>query len=302
MPHDFNKQIIQEFRANGGRVGGPFEGAVLALLTTTGARTGARRTSPVGFVTEGGRYLVVASAAGAPRHPAWYHNLLAEPRVTLEIGDGERIRTITAIAAPAEGRERERLFARILREAPGFADYQKRTSRVLPVVVLDPVGSPDGGARARAAGDELVELHNAFRHELAALRSGIGATLDGGGAVPAAGPPAFTAELREHCLWFCTSLERHHTGEDMVVFEVLLRRFPELGPVLESLRDEHARVAEIRKELAGLAGEAGAGDPARIRAELERLGGVLEAHLDREETQLVPLLNRLDEVPWPRIT
>ncbi|GAA2439714.1 nitroreductase/quinone reductase family protein [Actinomadura vinacea] len=290
MPFDFNKQIIQEFRANGGKVGGPFEGAVLALLTTTGARTGARRTSPVGFVLEDGLYLVVASAGGAPRHPGWYHNLVAEPRATLEIGDGERIRTITVLAVPAEGDERDRLFARVLEEASGYAGYQERTSRTLPVVVLHPVDPSAQGSRLRAAGDELVELHNAFRHELASIRSALG-----GEAVPAVG-------LREHCLWFCESLERHHTGEDLVMFQVLLDRFPELAPVLESLRAEHAKVAGLREELAGLLGEAGSADPARVRAEVDRLGDVLESHLDREEAELVPLLNTLAEVPWPKMT
>jgi deazaflavin-dependent oxidoreductase (nitroreductase family) len=142
---DFNQQIIEEFRANAGRVGGPFEGETLALLTTTGARTGARRTNPVGFVVDDDRYLLVASAGGAPRHPGWYHNLVAEPRVVLEIGDGTRIRVISAVAEPAVGEERDRLFARVLEEAPGFADYQARVSRVIPVVVLRPVdGEGDG--------------------------------------------------------------------------------------------------------------------------------------------------------------
>ncbi|MFG1998561.1 nitroreductase family deazaflavin-dependent oxidoreductase [Spirillospora sp. NPDC048911] len=136
MTNDFNRQIIEEFRANGGRVGGPFEGAVLALLTTIGARTGKSRTSPVGFVRDGESLLIVASAAGAPEHPAWYHNLVAHPRVTVETGDGTRIETTAMIAEPAQGEARDRLFARVVEVAPGFADYQAGTSRVLPVIVL----------------------------------------------------------------------------------------------------------------------------------------------------------------------
>src|SRR4051794_20362359 len=82
----FNQPVIDEFRAHGGRVGGMFEGATLALLTTTGARTGLRRTSPVGWVPVDGRHVVVASAGGAPADPAWYHNLVADPRLTVEVG------------------------------------------------------------------------------------------------------------------------------------------------------------------------------------------------------------------------
>ncbi|MFC6937003.1 nitroreductase family deazaflavin-dependent oxidoreductase [Actinomadura yumaensis] len=113
-------------------MGGPFEGSSLILLTTVGARSGKRRTSPLGFVADGDDLLIVASAGGAPKHPAWYHNLLAEPRVTVETGT----ETFEAMAVPAWGEERDRLFERVVRVAPGYADYQEKTSRVIPVVTL----------------------------------------------------------------------------------------------------------------------------------------------------------------------
>ncbi|WP_239108369.1 nitroreductase/quinone reductase family protein [Microbispora siamensis] len=135
MPYDFNQQIIQEFRANRGRVGGPFEGARLLLLTTTGARSGVRHTVPLGYLhDEGGRMLVIASAGGAPHHPAWYHNLRANPHVTVETG----VFTIEAEATVLEGEERERLFARAVEADSGWADYQAKSGRVLPVVALTP--------------------------------------------------------------------------------------------------------------------------------------------------------------------
>jgi deazaflavin-dependent oxidoreductase (nitroreductase family) len=130
---DFTRQVIEEFRANGGRVGGPFEGADLVLLTTTGARSGREHTVPLGCVRDGDRLLVVGSAGGAPRHPAWYHNVLARPGVTVERGD----EVFTAHAVPAEGAERDRLFDLVVAVAPGYADYQRNTTRTLPVVVLE---------------------------------------------------------------------------------------------------------------------------------------------------------------------
>lgn len=142
MSNDFNQQIIEEFRANDGRVGGPFEGARLLLLTTTGAKTGIRRTNPVAYLLDGPRKLIIASAAGAPGHPAWYYNLLANPRVTVEDG----VLTYQAQAVILEGEERDRLFARAAEEDRVWADYQAKTSRVIPVIALNPIDgeSPAG--------------------------------------------------------------------------------------------------------------------------------------------------------------
>jgi deazaflavin-dependent oxidoreductase (nitroreductase family) len=131
-PNDWNQRIIEEFRANGGKVGGPFAGAPLLLLTTTGARTGRSHTTPVMYTDDGDRLLVYASKGGAPTNPAWYHNLVASPRVTVEVGT-ERFE---ADATVITGEERDRLYNRHAERYPGFAEYQEKTSRTIPVVAL----------------------------------------------------------------------------------------------------------------------------------------------------------------------
>ncbi|MFG1947958.1 nitroreductase family deazaflavin-dependent oxidoreductase [Nonomuraea sp. NPDC048826] len=130
---DFNQQIIEEFRSNGGKVGGYFEGSDLLLLTTTGAKSGRRLTTPVMYLEDGGRLVVIASAAGADRSPAWYHNLRATPEVTIEVGT----ETYAAKATVVDSEERDRLYARMVEKAPGFADYEAKTTRVIPVIALD---------------------------------------------------------------------------------------------------------------------------------------------------------------------
>ncbi|RJO79370.1 nitroreductase family deazaflavin-dependent oxidoreductase [Nocardia panacis] len=134
MTGDFNAQIIAEFRANSGKVGGMFAGADLLLLTTTGAKSGLPRISPVAFNRDGDRLVIIASQGGAPTHPNWYHNVLANPKVTLEIGT--ETHTATATALP-DGPEHDRLYAAMAAKMPGFAEYQAKTSRIIPVVVLD---------------------------------------------------------------------------------------------------------------------------------------------------------------------
>src|SRR3569833_232938 len=111
-----------------------FEGARLILLTTTGSRTGRRHTTPVAFLPDPGRLLVIASAGGADRHPAWYRNLLAEPRVTVETGQF----TVEADAVVLDGAEREEIWARAVESDPGWDEYQRKTARVIPVVALHP--------------------------------------------------------------------------------------------------------------------------------------------------------------------
>lgn len=133
-PTTFNQRVIAEFRANAGQVGGPFRGAPLLLLHTAGARTGAARVNPVMFRRLGDSFAVFGSKAGAPDHPAWYHNLLANPDATVEVGD----ETIEVRARVVTGAEREDIWTAQKKDYPGFADYQSRTDRVIPVVVLDP--------------------------------------------------------------------------------------------------------------------------------------------------------------------
>lgn len=131
---DWNAQIIEEFRANDGKVGGNFEGAPLLLLHTTGARSGEERIHPMMYQDLGGSVAVFASKAGAPSHPAWYHNLVAHPEVSAEIGTATR----TFLARVAEGEERDRIWTRQKQDYPGFAAYEAATDREIPVVVLDP--------------------------------------------------------------------------------------------------------------------------------------------------------------------
>jgi deazaflavin-dependent oxidoreductase (nitroreductase family) len=131
-----NLPVIEEFRAHRGVVA-DLEFPIL-LLTTTGARTGRRRTTPLGFSLDGSRVFVVASKGGAPHHPAWFHNLSANPSVTVELGS----ETYEARAVVAEGQERDRLFAIIRANAPGLAKFEEHATRVIPVVVLEGVSAP----------------------------------------------------------------------------------------------------------------------------------------------------------------
>ena len=132
---DWNDKIIEEFRANEGKVGGNFEGAPLLLLHTTGARTGQERVSPMMYQQVDGGYAVFASKGGAPTNPDWYHNLVARPEVRAEIGTGTR----QLVARVAQGEERERIWTAQKAAYPGFADYERKTTREIPVVILEPV-------------------------------------------------------------------------------------------------------------------------------------------------------------------
>ncbi|MFF4550394.1 nitroreductase/quinone reductase family protein [Streptomyces sp. NPDC001406] len=278
MPNDFNQQIIDEFRARHGRVGGHFEGARLLLLTTTGARTGTPHITPVGYLPDGGdRVLVIASAGGSFRHPDWFHNLRAHPRVTVESG----VFTYEARAVVLDGEERDRAFARAVEADPGWAAYQEKTDRVIPVVALYNIaeGGP-GNISAGSPGEAIRAVHNAFRHELALIRKEMA---DGNGST-------LGAQLRVNCLTLCQGLHNHHTGEDTVLFPHLAGLHPRLAPVLERLRTEHEHIADLVERLREAVSAAGT-DPAAARAEVERLTNELEAHLTYEEEQLVPLLD-----------
>lgn len=134
-PSDFNARIIDEFRANEGRVGPPFQRTTLLLLHHTGARSGTAYVNPLAYLRDGDRYVVFASKGGAPNHPAWYHNLTAHPDVEVEVGTD----TLPVRASEAEGEERDRLFSAQAQRSPAFAEYQVRAgNRVIPVMVLTP--------------------------------------------------------------------------------------------------------------------------------------------------------------------
>lgn len=131
---DFNEGTIAEFRANDGKVGGPFEGAPMLLLHSTGAKSGLGRVNPMMYQTVEGGFAVFGSKGGAPENPAWYHNLLAHPDATVEVGAA----TIDVTARVAEGSERERIWEAQKLAYPGFAEYEARTERTIPVVILTP--------------------------------------------------------------------------------------------------------------------------------------------------------------------
>jgi deazaflavin-dependent oxidoreductase (nitroreductase family) len=133
--NDWNQQIIAEFRANGGVVGGPFEGAPMVLVTHRGARSGTERTTPLVYLANGDDVVIFASKAGAPTNPDWFHNLVANPDATIEVGTD----TLAVRARVAEGAERDELFERQKVASPQFAEYEKATDRVIPVVVLERV-------------------------------------------------------------------------------------------------------------------------------------------------------------------
>jgi deazaflavin-dependent oxidoreductase (nitroreductase family) len=132
--NDWNSKIIEEFRANGGMVGGNFQGAPLLLLHTTGARTGRERVHPMMYRKIDGAYAVFASKAGAPTNPDWYHNLVANPNVQAEIGSA----TVALTARVADQAERDRIWGAQKADYPGFADYERQTTRQIPVVILEP--------------------------------------------------------------------------------------------------------------------------------------------------------------------
>jgi deazaflavin-dependent oxidoreductase (nitroreductase family) len=132
---EFNKKVIEEFRANGGKVGSPFAGAPMVLLTHKGAKSGKTYTTPLVYSKDGARVVIVASKAGAPNNPSWYHNLIAHPEVTLEIGTEQ----FKARAVVTKGEERERLFNAQAAQMPMFNDYRSKTKRQIPVIALERV-------------------------------------------------------------------------------------------------------------------------------------------------------------------
>ena len=135
VANERNQKIIEEFRTHAGRVGGPFEGKSLLLLHTKGAKSHQERINPVACIKDGERLAVIASKGGAPTNPDWYYNVVADPLVTVEVGT-ERFQ---AKAMVAEEPERTRLYNKMVEVMPGFDEYRRKTSRVIPVIVLQPV-------------------------------------------------------------------------------------------------------------------------------------------------------------------
>lgn len=296
MPSAFQQSVIDAFRANAGQVGGPFAGSDLLLLTTTGARTGRPHTTPLGHVRDGERLLVVGSNLGAPHHPDWYHNLLAHPSVHVELGEQQ----FETIAVPAEGSRRDELFARVVAEAPGYAEYQAATDRTLPVVVLELPDPRTPAPAITSLADKLTEVHTWLRGQLAQVHAETEAhfaartvALRGAGTPP---PPGLGLQIRQRCLAFCQALEFHHTAEDGHMFPAMEGYHPHLRPVFERLREEHRSIAAVQSALAALLAGVAIAEPYAFRAELARMTEQLTAHLAYEEAEILPLLA---DVPWP---
>ncbi|MGW6281835.1 nitroreductase/quinone reductase family protein [Kribbella sp. NPDC055071] len=277
---DANREVVEEFRTNAGRVteafGGAFKDADLILLTTVGARSGRAHTNPTVYARDSGRLIVFASNAGSPTTPAWLHNLRANPAVTVEIGTTR----YDAVAEELTGAERDRLYAEQAERDPAFAIYQQNTSRLIQVVALTP-------ARVGAATAQLKEVHAGLRDQLTVTLAAVDAYLDG--SAPA---PAQLTTLHQHCLSFCSSLQAHHAREDGV-FPRLAADFPELKPALDRLAREHTAVAALNQELTATLEQLVA-DPAQaqyLRAALTQLAQDLETHYAYEEVHLGPALD-----------
>ncbi|MBV6394642.1 MAG: F420H(2)-dependent quinone reductase [Anaerolineales bacterium] len=131
---DHNNRLVEEFRANGGKVGGYFKGKTLLLLHTKVARTGREHINPAAYVTDGDRWVVIASNQGLPANPAWYYNLLAHPDVTIEVGT----KTFHVRAMVAQEPERTRLYDKMAQMMSAFDDYRRKTTRQIPVIILSP--------------------------------------------------------------------------------------------------------------------------------------------------------------------
>ncbi|WP_181774572.1 nitroreductase/quinone reductase family protein [Amycolatopsis pittospori] len=275
----FNDQVVEEFRQNKGKLGGMFEGWELILLTTAGAKSGKRRTNPLGYLEIDGKTVVVASNMGASGHPGWYHNIRHDQRVTIETGT----ETYEAVAAIPSGAERDALFAKVVAKDPGFAEYQAKTTRELPVVILHRLDD-----RVRGMGDFLVEVHEWLRDELKTLRKGVDDIVAG-----RADSLTMEKSLRAHCVSFCEALTKHHTGEDRGAFPMLAQRFPALAPALTKLGEDHVVVAALQKRIRELVEGYvhGESDPVRLRDDFGALADELEAHFAYEEKTVVAALN-----------
>lgn len=236
----------------------------MLLLTTTGARTGRPRTAILGYYPDGDRVLVVGSAGGSPKHPAWYHNLLADPQVNVDVG----LFSYPATAVVLRGAERDEVFARLVEADAGWGKYQAGVTRTIPVVALVPGGPP--GGRSGSFAEALKNIHAAFRRELALIRHEI-ATSGGVG---------LGAQLRINCLTLCQGLHYHHTGESTMLFPGLVEQHPELADAVAVLQHEHDQIAVLLDQL----------KQEVSLDQVDELIAQLNVHLDREEAELLPYL------------
>ncbi|MEV6103504.1 nitroreductase/quinone reductase family protein [Streptomyces sp. NPDC051940] len=277
--NDQINRLVADYRANSGRLGGPYENRRVILLTTA---DGARTTPVVHYPDhrEGAPPRMLVVATDAPQGPSgWYGDLLARAEAEVEAG----VFTFPVKAEFLAGEERDRLFARIAEADPAVAGVA--AGELLPVVALTPVG---GGPPSGPMGESLKAIHQGMRQELALIRAELAAAAEGSA-------PGLILQLRVNCLTFCQGLEFHHTGEDNGVFPGLERAHPELAGTIARLRREHEVVHDILVRLRETVALDGAAPvpPGEVLAEVDRLIGELEAHLDYEEEQLVEALNQI---------
>ncbi|WP_407566040.1 nitroreductase/quinone reductase family protein [Streptomyces sp. 184] len=280
------RQLIEEFRANAGQVGGRYAGRRMLLLTTAGADGIAARTTPLVYVPDAERRMVVVAApTAAGELPAWYGELGNREEVEVETDDWTSRATVQIL----HGAERDLLFDRAAEVDPDFAAARDAARAAAPVVALTRVEDdlPPG-----PLGDTLLTAHRGLRQELALLRAEVA-------SAAAEGRPAggLALQLRVNCLSFCQGMEIHHTGEDQLVFPMLEKLAPDLAEPLALLRREHEVLAGLIDRLRVLVGLDESGDqtpppePATVLDEVDKLVDELEAHLDHEEDQLVAVLN-----------
>ncbi|MEU6755169.1 nitroreductase/quinone reductase family protein [Streptomyces sp. NPDC046685] len=269
-----HQSVIEEFRANAGKVGGPYEGSELILLSTTGADSPEPHTVPLGVLAEkgeDGQLFVVASAPGADGHPAWYRNLLARPLVQVETGTDR----YEAVAVPVEGPRRDELL-------DGEPAVGAGAGEAIAVVALhrshEPVTDEPGLA------GRLLNIHGWLRTELALVRQLAAEEEARGKPITSLG-----LQLRQHCLAFCHSLESHHHGENGGLFPLLEEKAPQMREFIERMLVEHEVIARLEAELAAALDEPGEGFSERV----DRMSRELEAHLDGEEEELLPVLRAL---------
>lgn len=290
------QQLVAEFRENKGKVGGPFEGTHLLLLTTTDAEDGeTEQVNPLLYVEDGDRLLVVPSSPHEDSSPSWYRNLLTYPMVRVETGTDD----YWAVAVPASGAQHDRLFAHVIREIVAYRDYQESIPHPLPVVVLERSYVEAGPDEVSNLADKLLEIHRWLRAQIQLVRAETDKYLATRATTSdQSGPPlpALSLQIRQHCLAFCQSLEFHHVSEDTHTFPALEQQYPHLREPLTQLRKEHETVARIQGELSLLLADITTMDSVKFRDDLERMATELIAHLDYEESHLIPVLA---EIPMP---
>jgi deazaflavin-dependent oxidoreductase (nitroreductase family) len=291
----WNQQVIEEFRANGGAVGGMFEGASLLLLTTQGAKSGKPHTTPVVYLRDGSRLLVFASNNGSRRDPQWYRNLLADARAGIEIGAGDgRVAVHSARARPLAGEERDRFYALQAERSPAFRDYEARASRTIPVVALTLLELSADPEQNHAVGEQLLRAHDQLRSTFGWIRAEIAEVVAGRAAAEGTGRsvPDLRRQLLRHCSSFCYGMEMHHISEDGA-FTAVEARFPELTEAVARLRREHREVAATLARIEGLLASLDAdaeGELGGLWAELEGMVASVEEHFAYEEERLLPVL------------